>query len=392
MVSKPALPTKLDDITRDWMWHALSVGSEINLPELRSVQIEDVGSVRGLFSDVVRCRLSWDKSMAGLPASVVVKFPSADATTARIARILRLYRREHEFYRRVARTLPLRAPEMLYGDSDSLGRRFVLVLEDLAGVTSVPQVDGAADAQTMTAVRAIARMHALYWDDVGGSTVARFPDYTRQYRRWAQIGYVLNLAPALDRFGSQFSPEMRRLAEAYGPRVADHLRQIAAGPRTFTHGDFRLDNIFFGGAREDDVRVIDWQNCGIHSGLRDVCYFLSTSVSPEARRVIERVAVEAYHSALREAGVPGLDVEECWSLYRNVMLTCLVGPIITCGSLDLRDESSRRMLEVGLARTLSAVEELDAEEFLPGRPRVFSIGGIGAGLSIGIYRARRAIG
>ena len=391
-MSKPPLPTKPDDITRDWLQDALGAGSEKNPPDLRSVQIEDVGTGRGLFSEVVRCRLSWEYDMAGLPASVVVKLPSADAKTARIARTLRLYRREHEFYRRVAGVLPLGTPELLYGDCDLLGRRFVLVLEDLAGMTSIPQVEGAGEAQTMAAVRAIARMHASYWDEVGGSTVGRFPDYTRQYRRWAQIGYMLNLAPALDRFGDLFSPEMRRLAETYGSLVADHLRQIAAGPRTFTHGDFRIDNIFYGGSREDDVRVIDWQNCGIHSGLRDVCYFLPTSVSPEVRRSIERDAVEAYHAALREAGVTGLTIEKCWLLYRNVMLTCLVGPIITCGGLDLRDENSRQMLEVGLARTLSAVEELDAVEFLPGRPRVFSIGGMGAGLSIGLYRARRAIG
>ena len=74
------------------------------------------------------------------------------------------------------------------------------------------------------------------------------------------------------------------------------------------------------------------------------------------------------------------------------MLACLVGPVITCGSLHLTDGGSRQMLEVGLVRTLTAAQELDAEEFLPGRPRIFSIGAIAAGLSMGMYKARRVIG
>ena len=81
---------------------------------------------------------------------------------------------------------------------------------------------------------------------------------------------------------------MRRLAETYGPRIADHLTHVSNGPKTFTHGDFRLDNLFFASQGADDVAAVDWQNSGIHSGLRDVTYFLSTSVTPETRRTIER--------------------------------------------------------------------------------------------------------
>lgn len=125
--------------------------------------------------------------------------------------------------------------------------------------------------------------------------------------------------------------------------------------------------------------------------MRDIAYFLSTSVTPELRRSIEREAIEEYHRTLCAADVTNFDLEECWSLYRNLMLTCLVGPVITCGSLDIQDQGSREMLEVGLERTFAAVQELNAEEFLLGRPRVFSMGSIGAGLSIGMYKARRGI-
>jgi hypothetical protein len=51
-----------------------------------------------------------------------------------------------------------------------------------------------------------------------------------------------NLAPALDRFAHMFTPPMRRLAEACGPAIADHLARRSGRPKTFTHGDYRLGN------------------------------------------------------------------------------------------------------------------------------------------------------
>ncbi len=267
----------------------------------------------------------------------------------------------------------------------------MLVLEDLADLQSIPQVDAANEIQSKTAVRAAAKMHGLYWNDVGGPALSTFLDYTRQFRRWAQLGYLFNLVPTLHRFGSLLSPEMRHLAETYGPRVADHLADLSAGPKTLTHGDFRLDNMFFGPNDADDFVAVDWQNCSIHSGLRDIAYFLSTSVTTELRRSVERSILEEYHGALRDADVNDLQFDDCWRTYRQVMLSCLIGPVITCGSLDLDDQDSRSMIEIGLSRTLSAIEDLDAGEFLPGRRRIFSVAPVVSAISAGVYRVRRTI-
>ena len=70
---------------------------------------------------------------------------------------------------------------------------------------------------------------------------------------------------------------MRRLAETYGSRIADHIRLVAAGPKTLSHGDFRLDNIFFAADAADDIAVIDWQVSGLRSPLYDVAYFLGAA-------------------------------------------------------------------------------------------------------------------
>ena len=47
------------------------------------------------------------------------------------------------------------------------------------------------------------------------------------------------------------------------------------------------------------------------------------------------------------------------------MLGRLLAPIFVCGGLDLSNERGRALAENGLRKTLAAVEDLEAGEFLP---------------------------
>jgi len=370
----------------DWLRQTLAYSGIFEPSHLRAIQAEPIGSGRGLLSTVIRCTLSWSPQASQRPSSVIIKLRSSDRKTARLARLAKLYRHEYLFYRRIQSLADIRSPRLLYGDFAPISHRFVIVLEDLADLDTVSQVIGVSPAQAKSAVRAAAQMHARHWDDFDHPALSGVPDYTGQYRFLAQLGYLFHLTPTFDRFGSLFNPGMRRLAESYGARITDHLIDISGGPNTFTHGDFRADNLFFDQRDADDVVAIDWQNCGIHSGLRDVTYFLSTSVTSHTRRVIEREVVGEYHDCLLGAGVVGYSFDDCWRDYRRVMLSCLIGPVVTCGSLDLNDEPSRRTMEIGLRRTLAAIEDLQAEEFLPGRPRAFSLANITPRLAAGAVR------
>lgn len=391
MTRRSVIPAGPDDITLGWFRRVLVVSGGIEPSQLRSVRPEPMGSGRGLLSTVVRCHLEWSVEAPKQPDSVIIKLRSTDRKTARLARLVKLYRHEYLFYQRIRPFIGIRSPELLYGDFMNRGHRFVLVLKDLAALTSVDQVHGASEVQAHAAVRAMARMHARYWNNVDHTMLSSVPDYTRKFRRLTQLGYLLNLPPALDRFGNLFNAETRRLAERYGGRIADHLAQMSEAPVTFTHGDFRVDNLFFDKPGTNDVVAIDWQNCGIHSGMRDITYFLSTSVATETRRAIERDVVGEYHDALVGAGVSDYSFDQCWRSYRQVMLGCLIGPVFTCGALDFSDEPSRRTMEIGLRRTLAAIEDLHAEEFLPGRTRAFSLGSVVPPLAAGAERAYRRI-
>ena len=349
------------------MQQALIAGGANAGSTVAAVTVENVGAGIGLVGTVLRCHLSYADDTEAMPASVIVKFHSSHPETVRTARRLRLYIREYAFYRDIAHQVPLRSPALLYGDFDDTDHRFVLVLEDMVGMTAVDQVDGASAAQAKIAVREIARMHGAYWNRVDRPPVAGLHESASPERaRLVQQVYQASLPPAFERLGSLFPERMRRLAEAYGPGLVEHTEAVAAGPLTFSHGDFRLDNMFFGADRADDLAVVDWQVCGVRSGLYDVAYFLSSSVPVAIRRDNEVDALAEYHRVLVNMGVEDFTLEECWRSYRQNMLGCFQTLVIASGQLDLSSERSRQLADVFVTRTLAAIDDLDAAEFLPG--------------------------
>ena len=183
---------------------------------------------------------------------------------------------------------------------------------------------------------------------------------------------------------------MYRLVETYGTRMAEHLREVASGPRTFVHGDFRLDNMFFGAVDKDDVAVFDWQASGLGGAVYDVGYFLGASVTTEVRREIERETLAEYHDIVCRMGAKDFSFDDCWRLYRQSMLTGLVVPVLMCGSLNLTDERIRQLAELVLQRRLAAIDDLDAGELLSDRRRFFSRANAFATLSGCAYRAYKA--
>ena len=176
----------------------------------------------------------------------------------------------------------------------------------------------------------------------------------------------------LERFDSHFSPRIRRFAEEFGPRIADHFAALATGPRTLVHGDYRGENMFFGPG--EAFAAIDWQGCGSGSGLYDVAYFMATSVSTDDRRRIERGALEEYHDIVRRMGANDHAFDDCWRSYRENMLGAFMARVLGCGGFDVTDPERRNLAATMLSRMIAAFEDLDAGELLPGRSRFMARG------------------
>ncbi len=388
MATRPPLCHGADEITADWMRQALSAGGASGFPTIGGLSVEDLGSATNAFGTLLRCHLTTAGGPAAAPASVIVKLPTANPTAFRFARWLAMHERECLFYRRLARQAPIRSPALLYADFDEGTHRFVLVLEDLRDL-EVPARTGVEAERARRAVREIARLHGHFWGRVEHPSLSGCPDVLGpRYGRLLQAAYLVCLPVVLDRFGECFSAGTRGLAEALGPRVAAHFAAVAAGPRTFVHGDYRGENMLFGaGAGADgEFAVVDWQGCGLGAGLYDVAYFLGANVATDDRRRIEREALEEYHDIVCRVGAEGFTFDDCWRAYRQNMLGVLVPVMLGGGGLDLDDRRLYDLVRSGLERTVAAVEDLDAGEFLPAAGGFLSADYLGSTLSRVTYR------
>ncbi len=371
MESRPVIPAGVEQITAAWLQQALAAGGMAGVPAIEHINVEQVGVGIGHVGESVRCRLSYADDAPGAPETVFVKMHSSHPSTDKLARRVRLYRRECAFYRLLSHRAPIRSPVLYYGDYERRSNRLVLVLEDLGGMQRVDEIDGADADQARCVVRAIARFHASSWNRTHESPyIDIFNSLDPKWRPPVQLIYLASLRRTFEVFGDHFSSDMRRVTETLGWRAADYMGDLAVGPRAFGHGDYRLDNMFFG-AGDDDFAVIDWQVCGGNNPLGDVAYFLGGSLSIDVRRTIEREAVAEYHDIVCRADAGDFSAEDCWRLYRQNMLVRLITLVVSIAGLDISNERSTRLLDLGLNRTLAALEDLDAEEFLPSRRRLF---------------------
>ena len=366
----PAIPESAERITAAWMQQALAAGGMEGLPPITGAEIDRVGAGIGHVGESVLCHLTYGADAADAPGTVFVKLHSPHRSTDKLARRVQLYRRECDFYRLLSPSAPIRSPTLYYGDYDRRTNRLALVLEDLSGMQRFDEIDGASAAQARCAVRAIARFHASGWNRIHERPYRDiFNSLAPKWRPPVQLIYLASLRRTFEVFGDHFSAEMRRVTETLGWSTADYMGDLATGPHTFGHGDYRLDNMFFGPG-PDDFAVFDWQVCGGNSPLGDVAYFLGGSLPSDLRRSIEREAVAEYHEVVCRAGVADFGFDDCWRLYRQNMLVRLLVLIISIGGLDISNERSVRLLGLGLDRTLSALEDLDSAEFLPARRRL----------------------
>ena len=380
-----------DEISAAWLQKAIGAGGVGDWSMIDGVDVVKLSDATNAIGSLFRCRATGANERQGEsadPHSVVAKLPTSNALPFRFAKWLSMYRREYVFYRYVAPEAHLRVPALFYGDFDERSHQFVLLLEDLGEMETIPQLAGVDPRRALVAVREIARFQGRFWEGADAPALAHCGEFlsTRE-RRIMQTVYMLTVPVTLDRFGGQFSTAMRRLAVDFGSRIDAQFAAVAKGPRTVVHGDYRSENMMFGGENGEDLAVIDWQGCGLGCGMFDVSYFLGTSVSVDDRRRIEREAVEAYHDAVCRAGARDYALTDCWRSYRQNMLGALMHCVIGCGALDMANAERLNLSKELLRRISTAIEDLDAAEFLPDRARPLSSTGVFSTVSTMVYKS-----
>jgi hypothetical protein len=120
-------PVTIADIDAAWLADALDA-------DLESIEVHPIAAGEGFMGQLAR--VSIVSSAPGVPRSVIVKLPTADPGGRAIGEMMRVWEREHCFYRDVAGQLNIRVPKAYVNTIDPP----CLVLEDLAMAPYLPLI------------------------------------------------------------------------------------------------------------------------------------------------------------------------------------------------------------------------------------------------------------
>ena len=147
--------------------------------------------------------------------------------------------------------------------------------------------------------------------------------------------------------------------------VAWFFDELARPPRTFLHGDLRLDQLFFAvGGDDPPVTALDWQITHKGRGAYDVGYFLSQSMTADTRRSCEAQLIERYAMRLAEHGID-YPADELLRDYRLTIAICFTYPVVGFGRIDLANDRQLKLLRRMLDGAVSAIEDHDAVSLRP---------------------------
>ena len=350
----------LEDLTSTWLTGALhSTGAATGTAT--AIDVAPIGGGLGLVGALARVTATWAGGTG--PATIIAKLPSPAEGSRFVAAALGMYRKEVCFYRDLAARAEIPHAECFYAQYEPDSDDFVLLLSDLAGDRSVDQIEGCRRPDAELAIDRLADLHAGFWSDpslteaswLGRLADSPFPESIAFAfdQAWETVRdrYARLIPPVIDELGGRFSALLPELTQ-----------RLSEEPCTLSHGDYRVDNMFF--YDTGDLAVCDWQLVDRSRGARDVAYFLTQSLTPGLRAELEGPLLERYISRLVERGVEGYGFDVAWQDYRLAALFAFVYPVIAGGGLDDRDDRATALCGTVLERCIAAIVDLRCLELV----------------------------
>jgi aminoglycoside/choline kinase family phosphotransferase len=239
-----------------------------------------------------------------------------------------------------------------------------LLLEDLGGLDVADQLVGVGPDRAGLAVEHLARAHAQWWHNPRLRVLTWMPSFGDDVVKQV-AGLCRQLwQPFLALHGAGLPDRAVRLGHRVVDRLEKLLDDVSRPPVTIVHGDFRLDNLFFGAAsKHDAVAAVDWQLACRGKGAFDVAYLLGQSMPVEARRRHEMAVLRRWHDGLVRGGVSGYSFDAAVADYRRCALVCVAWAVAGT-ALERADERGRLLARAQVVQSFAAAVDLEADVFL----------------------------
>ncbi len=305
-MSPPDLLRHAADVTPQWLTEVLTAaGALAPGAEVRAASTTAIGT--GQMADTTRFTLTYDEPEAG-PPSVVGKFASADEQSRATGLALRAYEIEVRFYREVAARVGARVPTCYVADVEPETGWFTLLLEDIVGARQGDQIQACDPDVAAAVLDEMAGLHAPCWEVPELAALGWLNRNSTEADEFLAAMAGSLLPGFLERYGDQLEPEHTALCRLFVQRLPTWL-QSRVGPRTASHGDFRLDNLLFQPDQRRPV-VVDWQTLSWAGGSHDVAYFIGGCLEAEVRRAHELDLLAHYHDTLCGHGVHNYSLDQ----------------------------------------------------------------------------------
>jgi hypothetical protein len=346
-------PSGADDLQPAWLTAALAdvAGGAV---------VTDVARTRignGMVADSIRLQVTWDRR-TDAPTAFVAKVPAAAETSRMAAAATRTYLLEAAFYNELADTLSVHRPTCHFARHEPDTGNYVVLLGDMSPAEAGDQITGCTVAEASAVMPELAALHGPRWDDATLRDLI-WLDRPNPAAVEGTVQFIEMLyAGFLERYEERVEPDVLALIHRFVAVLPQYLA-YRPEPWTVAHGDFRLDNLLFGGPR---VAVLDWQTVKLGPAMCDVAYFLGAGLLVDDRREHEEALVREYHDSLLHAGVD-LSWNSCWSGYRRFgfdgLLMGMLAPMLVS-----RTERGDDMFMAMVNRHGQQVLDLEAESLI----------------------------
>lgn len=318
-----------------------------------------------MLSEIEFLALTFDGEYIDAPSTVVAKFPTQNETNRGVAIHFNVYAREVRYFAELDAQSAADGPKVHLSQMEG-DDHFVILLEDLSDYRMGDQIVGATLADTEAAIDQLAKMHASFWASLESSEFDWLPRYANsQNATNMHEGSKAGWDATVELFGEHIPPSVREVKDRYLASVPMMQAQLDQAPRTLVHGDFRMDNLFFGQTKDHyPMTFLDWQGPMRGRGIHDVAYLLAQSTQTDVRVDHEEALVARYVEGLQHAGVSDYPVDEAWADYRMGVLYVWVYATVIAGTLDPTNERGNAWMAEMIKRNVAAIDHLQCFDLL----------------------------